>query len=160
QVRKGLEAARRFLDPPLGPDAQPVEVRAAVVDAIERKVAILGVGRAAFPYDRVTVRVAVRPGADRRAFEAVFTGLDDKVRDRLRERRCEIPPRLETGVVLLKKQPSDWPPERWFTIECHAADDGRSQSSSASGPLLKVTVVNGVTDRKSYAFREGTILVG
>ena len=66
-VRKGLEAAKRFLDPPLGPDAQPVEVRAAVVDAIERKIAILGVGRLAFPYDGVTVRLAVPPTGDKAA---------------------------------------------------------------------------------------------
>ena len=76
QVKKGLEAAKRFLDPPLGPDAHPVEVRAAVVDAIERKITILGVGRVAFPYDRVTVRIAVPPAGDRAALEEAFADLE------------------------------------------------------------------------------------
>jgi len=158
RVKQGLEAARRFLDPPLGPDAQPVDVRAAVVDAIERKISILGVGRVAFPYDTVAVRIAIPAGSDRTAFEHAFANLESKVRERFRERRCDVPSGLRINVVVLKKAPPDWTPDRWFAIDCQVRAD--AAAPAAPRPLLKLNVVKGVTSRKSYAFREGTILIG
>jgi len=160
QVRKGLEAAKRFLDPPLGPDAPPVEVRAAVVDSIERKITILGLGRLAFPYDTVAVRIAVPPGGDKAALEKAFADLDGKVRERFRERRCEVPPALAINVSMLKKAPADWEPNRWFSIDCRARGDAAPRSASSSSPVLKVTVVKGLATRRSYAFSDTTILIG
>src|SRR5207302_10846512 len=101
----------------------------------------------------VTVRIAAPAGGDKAALETAFAGLERNVRDRFRERRCEIPPGLRIGIAMLKKAPSDWAPNRWFSVDCQARSEAASRTSSSSWPLLKVTVVKGLTARKSYAFR-------
>jgi len=158
-LKQRLHAVKTFLDPPLGPDAPPLEIRAAVVDAIEKKIAILGVERRTFPYDRVVVRLVAASEVDKAPLESVFADLELRVRERLREVRCDVPRALDVRVAFVKKAPPAWAPGQLFSID-YGARGGDAGSTSSPWPLLKVTVLKGTAIKKVYTFREPAILIG
>jgi len=47
-MKQRFRAMKDLLDPPLGPDALPLEIRAAVLDAIERKITVRGINDRVF----------------------------------------------------------------------------------------------------------------
>jgi len=159
-ITQRLHAVKKFLDPPLGPDAPPLEIRAAVVDAIAKQVVILGLERRVFPYDRIVVRVLAPP--DKLPLEKVFTDLEPRVRDRLREIRCDVPHALSLRVSFLRKAPPRWTPSQLFSIDYGARRDdvGSISSTPSSLPLVRVTVLKGTATKKVYVFREPIILIG
>jgi FHA domain-containing protein len=160
-IRKGLASVKKLLEaPPLGADAQPLEIRAAVVDAIEEMIAVIGVGRASLPYDRIAVRLLAPTKDERAALEPVFAELESRVRERLHERRCDLPRGLAVTVVFLKKVPAGWPAGRVFSIDATPSGDRPGGRTASLPPMLKVTVLNGGAERKVYSFRDATILVG
>ena len=159
-IKEHIDAVRKFLDPPLGPDAQPLEVRAAVVDAIENRIAVLDVGRKVFPYDRIVVQLITGPGRDKAPLAMVFADLEHKVRERLQERRCEPPETLRISVSIAETPPSDWVPGQLFAIDYGARVDARQDAPVPAWPLLKLTVLRGTALQTAYAFRERTILIG
>jgi hypothetical protein len=160
-IKRRFNTVRNFLDRPLGPDAKPLEIRAAVVDAIESRVEPVGRGQRALPSNRIVVRVLARTPADRSSLELIFGDLDAKVRERLQEIRCEAPPALEVSVSFLKKAPSDWADGQHFSVDCQRpAKENSSTSSSSPVPWVRVIVLKGTATRKAYTFRELTILMG
>ncbi len=160
-IKKPLRALKDLLDPPLGADAQPLEIRAAVIDAIERKITILGIGRTTFPYERVGVRL-VAPDRDRRAtLQQVFGDLGARIRERLRERRCEVPGALEVRVSFVRKRPPEWGAGQLFAIDCENGSEAEQEKTTGpSWPLLTVTVVKGTATKKAYSFRAANVLIG
>jgi hypothetical protein len=159
-IKEQFDAVKRFLDPPLGPDAEPLEIRAAVVDAIESRMTVLGVGRVVFPYNHVVVRVIAGPGRDKTALEMAFAELDAKVRERFRERRCEVPDALAITVSVEEEAPSDWSDGQLFSIEYDTRAAAAEPPASPSWPLLKLTVVKGSATHRAYSFKEPAILIG
>jgi pSer/pThr/pTyr-binding forkhead associated (FHA) protein len=158
-ITQRLQSVKKFLDPPLGPDAPPLEIRAAVVDAIEKQVVTLGLERRAFPYDRIVVRI-LAPHLEKTPLEKVFADLEARVRERLREIRCEVPRALGIRVSFMKKAPSGWTPAQLFSIDYGTRHDDVASTIAPSVPLLKVTVLKGTATRKVYVFREPIILIG
>jgi len=149
---------RRFFDTPLGPDAKPLEIRAAMLDDIERQVTPLGGGRRIFPFARLVGRV-VAPGADRASCEATFSDFEDRVRARLAELRCDAPPDLDVRVVVLKKAPAEWQTGRIFTLDYRKLPDPGSEAA-AGRPVLQVTIVAGAAAQPAYTIDSPTVLVG
>jgi len=158
-IKQRFRAVKKFLDPSLGPGAPPLEIRAAVVDAIEQQVVILGLERRALPYDRIVVRLLAPADLERAPLDKVFADLEPRVRERLRELRCDVSRALDIRVSFLKKAPPGWTPAQLFSIDYHARADG-GDATSPSWPLLKVTVLKGTATKKVYMFREPTILIG
>jgi pSer/pThr/pTyr-binding forkhead associated (FHA) protein len=159
KMKKGIDAVRRFLDPPLDPDAPPIEIRGAVIDAIERHVAVAGIGKRAFPYGAVSVRVVVTRPEDQAPFELVFDDLEGRVRQRLRELRCEVPADFTARAALLEQPPPGWAPGQRFAIEYTKA--GRPPVPPATLiPSLSLTIVKGTSRRTVYSFRSPVILIG
>lgn len=159
KVKKGIDAVRRFLDPPMAPDAPPIEIRAAVIAAIERQVAVTGIGKRAFPYGAVSVRVLLARPDDRMSFELVFEDLEQRVRALLRELRCDVAPVFTADVALLEQPARDWAPGQRFAIEYTKAEP-LPQPSPARAPSLSVTIVKGTASRTAYSFRSAVILIG
>src|SRR5947209_18398455 len=93
-IRQRWLAIKNRVSGTLGPDAKPLEIRAAIVDAIEDRVQPIGRGRRRFPYNRIVIRIVTPSSDDKPAFKAVFADLDAKVRERLQEIRCEPPPAI------------------------------------------------------------------
>jgi hypothetical protein len=158
-IKDRIQAVKTFLDPPLGPDAQPLDIRAAVVDAIESRIAVLDVGRRVFPYNHIVVRVIAGPGRDRALLEIAFAELERKVRERLRERRCELPPVLRTTVSVEEEPRSDWPPGQLFSVDCERSDT-HEQEFALSWPHVTLDVFKGSATQTVYAFQQPTILIG
>jgi len=160
-IKKGIHSVRKLLEtPPLGPDAPPLEIRAAVVDAIENLITVVGVGHTSFPYERVGVRLLAATREDKSALEPVFGELESRVRERFRERRCDVPRAFGVNVSFVRKVPPGWRPGQMFSLDCTPRTDTDIVSPSALPPTLKIAVVNGTATRKAYSFREPTVLVG
>lgn len=158
-MKKGIDAVRRFLDPPLAADAAPVEIRAAVIDAIERRVAVTGIGTRAFPFDVVSVQIHVPHAEDRVAFEIVFADLKQRVSRRLLERRCDVGSGVEVRVTWLEQPGPGWAPGQRFAIECTKAEPVPPEAARPI-PLLTATIVKGTTRQTDYSFRSASILIG
>ncbi|HEX6463080.1 MAG TPA: FHA domain-containing protein [Vicinamibacterales bacterium] len=159
KVKQGIDAVRRFLDPPLAPDAPPIEIRASVVDAIERHVAVAGIGKRAFPYDAVSVHILLTHPEDRIPLELVFEDLEARIRQRLRELRCDVPSGLTARVTLIEQPERGWTPGQRFAIDCARAEPLPRQPDRRR-PSLAVTIVKGTASRTAYSFRSAVILIG
>ena len=156
-VRTVNARVRTFFDAPLPPDAAPLELLEAALDELEGKAQPSGRGRRVFPYTRVVVHVA-QPGADRAAIEAVFRGLDVRLRERLAEIRCDVPPALVTSTSIVDAAGQGAP---LVSVECDTAgDSGASPGMAPIRPVLQVTVVKGQCDRAEYTFTGGVIPIG
>jgi hypothetical protein len=119
-----------FFETPLAVDAHPLEIFQAVLDDLERRVQPIGRGAKAFPYNRVAVRVAAG-AADPPSVEVVFRELEPRLRDRLRELRCEAGP-MDVRVEVLAAPPAGWAPGCLFAIDCRA--DAAAPRGSAPAP--------------------------
>jgi hypothetical protein len=150
----------RFFAGPLGPDAKPLEIRESVLDAIEDKVEPVGRGRRVFPYSRIAVRV-IETNANKAALTTTFDGLDARVRERLRELRCEVPNELDVRTVVLKKAPHGWMAGQLFAIDCQAETKTAEDEDTPQRPTtLRITVVKGQTSEQTYTFTEPLVSIG
>jgi len=147
---------RSFFDAPPGPGAAPLELLQAALDELEAKVQPSGRGGRVFPYSRVVVTVA-QPAADRAAIEAVFAPLAARLRERLREVRCEVPAVLDVSVVVSDNDDEGSPVLR---VDCSStADLGRSRIARGV-PELRLRVVKGQSDQIEYTFTGGVVSIG
>lgn len=146
-----------FFDTSPGPHATPLEICQAVLDDVERKVQPVGRGRRVFPYTRIAVRLC-QADADRAGLDAAFTGMDARVRERLRELRCEAPPAIDVRLTLLKKPPAGWPSTQLFAVDYHG--DAPAPQPTSAAPALRVTVLKGAAAEESYTFTEPNISIG
>ena len=149
---------KNFFDGPLDPDASPLELLQVTLDTLEHKVQPAGRGTRVFPYNRIAVRIT-QPAADRDAIAAVFRQLEPRLRERLRELRCELPGavQMEVSVETDGAQPT-------LRVECFQdetvspADPVPAPSMQAAG--LSIAVLKGECERSEYAFTESTIAIG
>jgi len=155
-VRTVNARVRNFFDAPLPPDAAPLELLETALDQLERRAQPSGRGRRVFPYTRIVVHVA-QPAADRAAIEAVFSRLDGRLRERLAEIRCDVPPALVTSTTVADGAPDGVPLVR---VECSTNGDGAASPGTATPPELQVSVVKGQCDRAEYTFCGGVIPIG
>jgi hypothetical protein len=150
-----------FFDAPLGADAQPLEIFQAVLDELERKGQPIGRGARRFPYNHIVVRVAA-PRADAPAVDATFRDLEVRLRERLRELRCECPSALRVDLEFLTERPAEWGAGQLYSLECLAEAESRPTADEplAGVPSLRVTVVKGVTAHAEYTFRDAVVAIG
>jgi hypothetical protein len=161
-IKRRFQAMKDLVDPPLGPEALPLEIRAAVLEAIEQKVAVLGINRRAFSYDAVTVRLLPSAAAEKTALELAFADLDARVRDRLTELRCTIPPALKVTVSFVKKPPAGWTDGQQFAIDyaTATAEATPAPQRPPSPPRLTVTVIKGAAEQSEYSLNRTVVMIG
>ena len=145
---------RNFFDAPIGENAPPLELLQATLDELEKKVQPAGRGARLFPYTRVAVTVN-QPAADTAAIEAVFAQLEDRLRERLVEVRCEPADRLH--VTLSVRTEGTGPVLR---IDCGNDLDPARSRPAGRVPELQLRVVKGQSERPEYAFSGGVVSVG
>jgi hypothetical protein len=153
--RKLHARVKGFFDAPPGATASPLELLQAALDELERRAYASGRGARVFPYSGIVVHVA-QPAADRAAIDAVFGQLPGRLRERLAELRCEMPPGFRARVDVSDAVRPDgivlW-------VEC-SHDDAPSGRAAEHAPELRVTVAKGQCDRADYTFEGGTIAIG
>ena len=151
---------RNFFDAPLGNGASPLELLHAALGELERKVQPTGRGSRIFPYTRVIVHVA-QPGADRDAIEAVFAQLGARLRERLAEVRCDVPPALSASVCVTDAAEGAAPVLR---LECSndaaAMAEALANTAALPVPALRVRVVKGQCALADYTIQGSAVAIG
>jgi hypothetical protein len=144
---------RSFFDAPPDAGAAPLELLQATLDELETKVQPSGRGARVFPYTRIAVTVT-QPSADRAAIEAVFGQLEARLRERLREVRCEIPTTLIASVSV-----TDGIAEEGKVLRVMCSNDGDG-AGTRNVPELRLRVMKGGSDRADYTFTGGVVSIG
>jgi hypothetical protein len=159
-VGRDLHArVRAFFDGPPGPASTPLELLQAALDELERKAQPAGRGARLFPYNRIVVHVS-QPNADRPAVEAVFRQLEPRLRDRLREIKCEGPASIATRVSFSRRPAADGAPV--VSVECLTETEAVTVAppTTPACPRVTIAILKGRCERTEYSFAEPVILIG
>lgn len=152
---------RRAVDPPLDEDATPLDIRHAILEAIESRVQPAGRGRRILPDAYVRVKVLADDAAAERALRAVLEGLQEAAVTRLREVRCDMPPGFRVDVAYLKSRPAAWSGAQRMAVEYPSqAPPPQARPKREALPPLKLTVVRGKAARPSYTFTDAVVRIG
>ena len=145
----------------------PIELIHAILDRAEAEIQDIGRGRRVFPFNNVRVHLIGAPGdkESRARFAAVLDGppsLSERLIDRLRSSGCAID-RLETTVVYVRRRGAGWT-DADFHVEFDRADLPSPPVIAAPADdaalRIKLTVVKGSAEHRSYAFTTGRIDIG
>jgi hypothetical protein len=149
-----------WLDPPMGPDARPLEVQHAIVDLVADRAEPTGPGCRVLPYNRMTVAVLAADRQRRAALEAGLAGLDAAVRTRLAEIRCPVPGGFQLRVHYVKQRPPGWSSDQEFALQADQVQNEGGGDGRAAVPVLRVTIARGRTARTSYVFAGSPVRIG
>jgi hypothetical protein len=146
----------------------PLEVVHGVLDRAEAEIQDIGRGRRVFPFNRVRLHIAIGSSdkESRARYAAVIAGppsLSDRLAERLVASGCRVE-RIETAVVFVRRRGSDWG-DADFHVEFERVDlppeaVAGSRRSDQPNARLKLTIVKGAAEQRSYAFTTGRIDIG
>jgi hypothetical protein len=162
-VRGAAETTRTWFDPPLTSEAEPLEIREAIVDDVEQRVEPIDSGRRVLPFNRVSVVVLAPQKADRARLEAALGGLRDAIRARLGELQCSLPPNFVVDVRYIKQPRPEWTADQRLAIDYDARPASTVTTAppgAASAPPLTLTVVRGHATQASYTLTAPQIHIG
>jgi hypothetical protein len=160
-TRTVADNIRRAVDPPLGEDATPLDIRHAILEAIERRVQPAGAGRRVLPDRSVRVKVLAPDAPSERALRAVLADVQAAAMARLREVRCDVPSGFRVEVGYVKSRPASWPADKRVHVEYPAgAPAVRAAPDERPQPTLRLAVLRGVATRPSYAFTQPVVRIG
>jgi len=145
----------------------PIEIVHGVLERAEGEIQDIGRGRRLFPYNIVHLQLVIAPGdkGARARLAAVVDGppsLSERLADRLKTSGCSIE-RIETTVAYVRRRGASWThPD--FHVEFARTD---AQPAASSVPdmsrvvaRLRITVIKGRAEQRSYAFNGGRIDIG
>jgi len=170
RIARSVDAAvGEFLGGARSTSSSAIEIVHAVVDLAEQQVQEAGRGRRVFPFTRVVVQVpaAARDHQARARFAAVADGppsLTSRVRERLESVGCKMSA-LTVDVVYVPKPHADWSsPEYHVEFERVEAAPAPPEPAPAAAPAppmrLKLAVLSGAADRRTYVFDGGRVDIG
>lgn len=156
-VRGAAERVERAINPPLTGDARPVDIRQAIVEAIEERVQPVGGGRRVLPDRFVKVRVLAHDPAQERLLETALQDIRAITAARLREIACDVDPSFQIDVAYTRRRSAHWPEDRPFLIEFEAV---APPAAAPRQPALRLTILKGRAAAGEYALREPVVRVG
>ena len=145
----------------------PIEIVHGVLDRAEAEIQDIGRGRRVFPFNRVRVQVITAGDKESRArVAAVIDGppsLSDRLIERLKSSGCALE-RLDTAVVYVRRRGPDWT-DADFHVDFHRADvpaqkDAPAEPVKEAIVRLKLTVIKGAAEQRSYVFTTGRADIG
>jgi hypothetical protein len=144
----------------------PIEIVHSVLDRAEAEIQEVGRGRRVFPFNRVRVQVIAGDKESRARMAAVTDGppsLSDRLTDRLRSSGCAIDT-LEATVVHVRRRGADWT-DADFHVDFDRTEVSAARPASPDRAVnaivrLKLTVVKGIAEQRSYAFTSGRVDIG
>jgi hypothetical protein len=144
----------------------PIEIVHGVLDRAEAEIQEIGRGKRVFPFTRVRVQVIASDKESRARLAAVIDGppsLSDRLIDRLRTAGCAID-RLETLVAHVRRRGPDWIDTDFHVdfdrAEVAAARPTPAEQVAVAIVRLKLTVVKGTAEQRSYALTSGRVDIG
>ena len=151
------ERVRSFFDAPPDATAAPLELLQSALDELEKKVIPAGRGSRIFPYTRIQIMVT-QPAVDVAAIEAVFAQLEERLRERLVELRCDAPGPLDISVSASSEGEADTPVLR---VACSHDGKVAARPAGLRGlPELHLRITRGQCDSAEYRFGGGAITIG
>jgi hypothetical protein len=151
------QRVRTFFDAPPDATAAPLELLQSALDELEKKVIPAGRGSRIFPYTRIQITVA-QPAVDAAAIEAVFGQLEERLRERLAELRCDAPNSLDISVSASSTDGADTPVLR---VDCSRDEKVQARATSLRGvPGLHLRVSRGQCGDAEYRFAGGAVSIG
>jgi hypothetical protein len=160
-----VDAVRRAVDPPLDEDARPIDIKRAIVEAVEQHAEPAGAGRRVLPGDAVHVKVLADNTDARRALEAVLVDLRDTVAARLNELQCTVPRRFTVDVNYARRPPADWRPGQRIAVSLTQSapsgphDSGKDEAGTTV-PSLMVDIVRGQAAENQFTFPGPVVRIG
>ena len=146
-----------------GAPEEPLEWIPSMLDEIEKRVVPTGGRGRVFPYGVIRVDLRVAP-ANLDAARAVFGGrsFEERVRERLREVRCEVPAELRVRLHLRERQSEGESP---YSIAFRGVVAGKEpEARAASGapalPSVRIMVVEGQCRRRMHELKLERINMG
>jgi FHA domain-containing protein len=144
----------------------PIEIVHGVLDRAEAEIQDIGRGRRVFPFNRVRVQVIAGDKESRARAAAVIDGppsLSDRLIERLKSSGCTLDT-LDVPVVYVRRRAPDWS-EADFHVDFDRADRSPQKQAPAEQVhdailRLKLAVIKGTTEQRSYAFTGGRIDIG
>lgn len=144
----------------------PIEIVHGVLDRAEAEIQDIGRGRRVFPFNRVRVQVIAGDKESRARIAAVIDGppsLSNRLMDRLRSSGCSIE-RLDAVVVHVRRRGPDWSDADFHVdfdrAELPAAHPESTEHHPDALVRLKLTVLKGSAEHRSYAFTSGRVDIG
>lgn len=156
-MRGAAERVERAINPPLTDDARPVDIRQAILEAIEERVQPVGGGRRVLPDRFVKVRALAHDPAQERALQTALQDIRAITLARLREIACDVDPSFRIDVTYARRRSAGWPEDRPFLIDFEAA---APPSAAPQQPALRLTILKGRASAADYELREPVVRVG
>ena len=158
-IDRVVTRATAMVDPPLAPDARPLEVQAAIIDAIEQRAEPIGGGRRALPHNHIVVTLLAADDDTRATLAVALADLPALVVARLREIRCDVPAGLAFSLRHVDAAPADWKPGQPFALE-YTDYDAADPERPTAPPTLHLTVVRGRATETLYTLAEPHVCIG
>jgi hypothetical protein len=157
-----VEAVRRAVDPPLDADARPIDVKRAIVEAVEQQAEPAGGGRRVLAGDSVQVKVLAEDADARRGLEAVLADVREAIVGRLTELRCEVSRQFAVDVTYVRRPPADWPPGQRLAVTIARGTSGAPAAGVTPVPLpsIAIDVVRGQTEQTQFTFAGPVVRIG
>jgi hypothetical protein len=152
---------KQLIDPPLSADAQPLEIKEAIIDAIEQRAVPAGEGNRVLPHNQIAVTVLAPTADDRLALQAVLANLQETLVNRLAEVRCEVPAGFCANVQYTRRPRPHWTPEQRLAVEYSARERiTTTDVSRGEPPPLRVTILRGHATQTAYTLTEPHVHIG
>ncbi len=140
----------------------PLEIRHAVLEAIEQRIEPAGRGTHVFPFNTIELSV-LAPSRDERArFAGVLDAdpsLHERICDRLRAAGCDVS-RLQVRVVYVTEPDPAWPASDFHIDFGRLSHAELPPADVEPTPEIALTVVSGCADRTVYVLRLARINLG
>ena len=160
-LRAAVQRVQLWFDPPLDREAAPLEVREAIIDAIEQHVESAGAGRRVMPYNRITVTMLAADKPSRARLQAALGGLQESIAARLAELRCAIPAGFVVETRYITRAPGAWAPHQRLAFAYDQRDAPEMPGAVLNEPArLQITVARGEATHASYTFAESHVRIG
>lgn len=132
----------------------PLAVIHAVVEVVQQELQPAGRGRRVFPYNTVTVTVAVASAAERARYEAVLEcgpSLRARIVDGLRSTGAEISD-LDVRITYAADAQAHWTaPDFHVELARVTAAVEIPAPEPAAPPVIELTAVHGTTEQRTYS---------
>lgn len=137
-----------------------VEIEKAILEDLESRIERLPRDRRAFPFNDVTVRIAVPSPERRAAFELVFLedeSLRHQIPQYLRRTGAEVPSDFQFHAELLDDDSS---PAEPFQVICRNRRSGAGEERPAGIPPVRLHVLDGTAESRERSLTQRRINLG
>ena len=142
---------------------EPLEILHAIVDVAEKHIEPAGRGKYVFPFNEIKISIAADSRETRARFKAVLRSdpcLRDRIIERLQAAGCVLNG-LDINMTYVDRSEAHWTaPEFNIEFDRLSVPPQPTPQVELAHQSLKLTIVQGETERRSYVFATSRINLG